>query len=427
VAKDLGGFETLADEEGRYSFAGLSAVEGRVEAAIHGASSGESPFSFPPGVREAEVDLRVDTGFAVEGLVRGAGGAPLAGIQVTAEGPGGKDAGGTAAAWAETGPDGRYALRGLEGKPFEVHVFDPGRRWTEARFPGVLPPRTGLDATLAPDPDAPGAYSFRALDPRGGPAGALRVIEFTAGSDSPSGSTTLGPGTVGPGPGGVYGPCRARAGRYRLLLRGAGGFGASGEFTVEHGAVADLGTLRLAPGATVRGRVLGPGGLPVPGVLLLAGDDLLPDGAAPGPDGRFAVLSLHPGSGVLRVLLPRCEVVEAPWTAGPGAEADLGDLRLRAAAGAIRGTVRAGSGAPVEGAVVRIAPDEAPAARVLGREALTGPDGRFEVLEVPAGRWRTSASPPRRMEEGSGFSAGRAGPVVPLPEGGSREIEIRLE
>ncbi len=422
VAKDLGGFEVLADEEGSYSFEGLSAVEGRVEATSHGISSGEVRFDFVPGVAESFVDLQVDAGLAVEGTVRGPGGEPLEGIWVAARRP--DD---SLSERTQTGPDGRYRLGGLKEGAVEVHVTDYEGQWLEATFGGVIPPRKGLDATLSRDPQADGHFTFRALDSEGATAGTLRLAVFEAGSERAVGSTTLGPGERKPEYPDLYGPHRIAAGTYRILLRGGDGFVLSEPFTVERGAATDLGTLRLGPGVVVRGRVLGPAGAAVEKAILVAGEDIGAESVKPDPEGRFSIPSLPSGKGILRVLLPRCEVLEAPWSAGPGETSDLGDLRLRPATGTIRGIVRTASGKPVEGARVGTSAASGFEFAHLESEARTGPDGRFEIREVPAGRWRASATLPGASGGRKGFAGGHSSPVFALGEGETREFDIRIE
>jgi hypothetical protein len=67
-----------------------------------------------------------------------------------------------------------------------------------------------------------------------------------------------------------------------------------------------------------------------------------------------------------------------------------GRMELPAGTAVIRGIVTSDAGAPVRRAQVRANAGGMPGARV----ALTGADGRFELRDLPAGRWMLSASKP---------------------------------
>jgi hypothetical protein len=416
VAKPLGGFEATADEDGRYRFQGLSPVEGTIEATYRGSSSGERPVHPPATGNETGIDLTIDVGGTLEGTVRGTDGSPLAGVNVSAV-PTGK----RGATFARTDGQGRYVLRGLEPVPHDVRASDPSGRWGEARIPGVTPSRSGVDAVLSPDPDAPGSYSFRAVDPAGKPAGVVLVVRFEVGEPEPMGS-----GPERHDDAGRYGPLRCQPGRYRVVLRGAAGHASSEEFEVKRGEDTDLGTIRLAPGVLVRGRVLDADGRPCPQARIFVGDGRLPEQGVPAADGGFSLPHLPPGPGVLHVLLPRCDPVEGRWSGESGATIDLGDLRLRPATAILRGTVRDGRKAPVPGAMVRVLQ---PSLRGMGEielEGRAGPDGRYEVRSVPAGTWRLAAAP-APSKEGSSFAGGRLGPAFTLAPGEQRETDLSVE
>jgi hypothetical protein len=420
VAGDLGGFEVRTDEDGGYRFEGLPPVPGRVEASLRSGGSASAEFAPAGGAAAAVVDLVVDAGLLLEGTVRAREGGPLAGIRVAARPPagGGSD-------FAESDAAGRWSMRVRDARPRLVRFVDPSGARSEARIEGVEAPRSGVDAVLAPDPEAPGRYSFR-VESGGAPvAGPLRVVEVDAETGAVVGTTTRAPG-----PGGVVGPVRARRGRYRVLVRGDGGAASSAEFAVEGGGHADGGTLRLEPGVEVRGRVAGPGDGAPAGALLLVLPGLLPEPGQPRADGSFEVRGLPPPGGTLRLLHPAAEDLEVRWRAGGGERIDLGELRLRPATGRLRGTVRSAKGDPVPGALV-VAARADPGAAGISRRVVAGPDGRFEIRGVPAGRWDLGAAAPREdgtaddrpdgvlVTSGSGYS-------VALPGGGEEEADLRI-
>jgi hypothetical protein len=412
LKKPIPGLEVRTDEEGRYRFVGVPAIPGEVQATWKGASSRAIPYQPMPEVR---VDLSVETGPGISGTVRSADGRPLAGMSVVANPDDGKGA-----TFGESGEDGAFDLRGLRPLPHRVRVHDPACRWREARFEGVIPPRAGLEATLLPDPDAPGTVAFRLLDAAGRPVPWARVIQYRAGEASAAGS-----GVDGPDDDGVFRSALIEQGRWRWVLRAGDEVVATEEFAVGPGVVSDLGTLRLAAGVEVRGRLLDESGRPLPEARVHAGDDPLPERGVPDAAGRFVLRGLPGPEGSVRVLLPRCEVLELPWRGGAGGRVDLGDVRLRPARGVLCGVVRSRSGSLPAGTKVRLVREGTIGRSPLDREMPPGSDGRFEFREVPAGPWRVGADSPDPDREG--FSSGKAGPRVELREGENREVEIEID
>lgn len=410
VVKDLGGFETRADESGRYAFESLPPVEGAVQATFHEASSEAVPFDLRAGAPDGDVDLRVDAGPSLEGVVRGADGSLLEGIVVTARVPGK-----SAARSATTGEGGRFVLRRLAPEAHDLEAVDPKALWLNTRPRRAVPPEGGIEIAMEPNPAPPAHAVFRVVDAAGAAVLEVRTLAFRNGEAAPTGYGTLTADASG-----LFRTGRLRAGRLRIDLRAPSGAGTTGEFPVEAGATADLGTIRLAGAASVRGRILDASGSPAAKARLFADEGGLPEGGAVAADGTFSVRGLPPGTGRLRIHLAGCSVLSAPWTAGPGETADLGDLRLREATGALRGTVRSRSGGSVAGARIRISPwdDFGPGSDV--RRIAAGADGRFEAAALAAGRWVVSP------EAGSFASSGKS-LRVDLAEGEQKEIVVEIE
>ena len=417
-----GGFETNADESGAYEFLRMPVVPFEIEATWN-RSLGRSR-SFEPGLNAAEqrVDVVIEQGAIVTGTVRDAAGRPLAGIWVIVRRPGGA----RYEARAETAADGGYALGGLDGGPFVVEASDPSNRRVAATAEGVSPPRTGLDFTLADDPAAPGTYGLRVVDAEGRPVPFLRVVELLPGRDEPVGTREDSPDADG-----VVRGAQIAAGRRRLRLRAPEGFAETPEFEIRAGAETDLGTVRLEPGAAVRGRLLDPDGSPAAGAKIYAGLERLPERGQPDASGRFALRGLAPAEGFLRVALAGCEVLVLPWQAAAGATADLPDARLRRAAGTVRGRARARSGAIPPDARATLSYEAAMGFAGIDREAPVGADGAFEFLAVPAGRWRLSVSVPDRptgWKQGDPVPyRGRVASPFELAEGATREMEVEID
>lgn len=218
---------------------------------------------------------------------------------------------------------------------------------------------------------------------------------------------------------------RAR-GRVPLRIRGV-------QIPELEGAV-DLGTLVLASGVVLEGRVVDTVGEPLAGISIWIGGEHRtarfgpweeePPDTRTDADGRFTSSEHAPGEQV-RVLatgegrLPR----RSPWF-----EVPLGEpleLVLPAAA-TVRGVVSGPDGEPVAGASVQLdsSPGEEAVEERLGillpRSTFCGDDGRFELLGVPAGASTLVA-------KGPGHLPARL-PLSEVPEGGLLEgIEVILE
>lgn len=174
---------------------------------------------------------------------------------------------------------------------------------------------------------------------------------------------------------------------------------------VEAGATAEGVRIVLSPGAVLEGTVRGPDGAGVAGVTVtVAAEDfggfryLAPGTARSDAEGRFRVTGLEPGS--VRV--------EGQHRRYPPAETQV-DLRP----GVNRADLVFEEGQEVAGWVVDAAGEAVPGARVTlapaeggsYREAVTGPEGAFDLAGVSPGRYHLTASAP-------GFAQG--GPEEPL-------------
>jgi len=195
----------------------------------------------------------------------------------------------------------------------------------------------------------------------------------------------------------------------------------------------DLGTLVLVPGSTVLGRVVDPEGRPLPGAeihALPAGDhrrraDDRPDrdpAATADADGAFAVADLTAGRRVdLRAHLPGYAAVWVEDVEPPAA-----DVRFELEPTArVAGTVVDEAGEPLAGAEVTVrsqpsVPGSGGRLKVgapVERSARSGPDGTFEVVDVPPGEAAVQAT-------ADGFVPGRP-EEVEVPAGGVVE-DLRL-
>jgi len=125
-----------------------------------------------------------------------------------------------------------------------------------------------------------------------------------------------------------------------------------------------------------------------------------------GSDGRFALPEPRRDGlrFVIRAGVPELPAIElANQPAMPGRTRDLGDLRLRRG-WTVSGTVSGPAGEPVAGALVVPVPEPDTAVYPVRRlqelpalppyQAVTGPDGRFELRQLPPGRMRLRAAGP---------------------------------
>jgi hypothetical protein len=182
-----------------------------------------------------------------------------------------------------------------------------------------------------------------------------------------------------------------------------------------------------APREAIGGRVLGPGRAPVEGALVTArflfGRDaegnLHPAAqAVSGPDGRFLLADLDPGTYLLRAAR-QGHAQGRPVRVQTGR--DDAELAL-AAGGRLEGSVRElGTGRPVASFTVLVARGAgSPRSFVLASRAFLDPEGRFELADLPVGRARVTVVAPAHAP---------SEPVeveIPEPPGGPGRADVVL-
>jgi hypothetical protein len=198
------------------------------------------------------------------------------------------------------------------------------------------------------------------------------------------------------------------AGRYDLFVRAPGRALWRGEPVALADTAAGTAPLVeveavLAPGAELRGLVLdGVTGLPVAGavvvsetdapvqILSLTGEEYAQHGvlarAVSGPDGGFELRDLTPGQHVLRVSAPG----HAPAWEHALADAAGAEVALELTpGGALEGRVTRPGGAPLEGGrVICSLTDFGASHPVMSyASAITDAEGRYELVDLPAGNW----------------------------------------
>jgi len=278
---------------------------------------------------------------AIDGLVAGSDGKPLAGVrvQLAARGDG---AAGLAPVEARTGFDGRFTFGGVE----------PGRAVVVAAQDGVALGTSRAVQVLAGPP-----ARLELVLPEAG------MLEGVVGGESPA-TVVVVPLHVGPGPGQVARAAVDRGGAYRLSLP-------AGQYRVHAApAAAARADLRVTPAFTavaagkatrldltalpaareegVTIRVLEPGGAPAAGAAVTvsrAGEEKVAFAAAAGEDGRLVIAREMGMAGQPVTLRARAGGRTGDFTGPLPAE---GELRLPLQpGGTVEGEVK--GGAPVAG------------------------------------------------------------------------------
>lgn len=341
-----------------------------------GLAPGHVEVVHPSGVAFTRVDVELHAPVALAGRVvdrKSGEGVPLATLWVEREsslGEGLPNLPVEERSGATSSPGGEFSVDGLSPGRYRLVVESPGHARTAIRQ--VVVPRA---SPLVVELGAAGVIEGTVRLADGSPAAGAEV-SFVGGPE------VL---TVRSGSGGGY-SAEVNPGSYRVLASLGGTAGTHPHaLPVAAGSTARA-DIRLGVAAVVAGRVTDGAGAPVDGALAL----LTPAGTAgetgralTGPDGMFEIGSLGGGEYDLDVVADgHSPESRRGLVVLPGQRFGI-DVLLDGV-GAVEGTVRDQSGAPVEGARVRGgrmwggAPGSVPA------EAVTGADGRYVLpgLEV---------------------------------------------
>lgn len=356
-------------------------------------------FSVAPGER-ADVEVRLEAGVAIEGVVVDDNGAPVANATVIA-GP-------AAAANADADALGRRALRMHRGSESTAQTGTDGAFRLERLSPGEY----ALSA--ATESAASGAF-VTVVAPASGirvPVVAIASVRFHVVGDGDIGG--IRSVRVSECPAGAP-PNRAWRDTYCVMRGGADDTGAGqwvsvysisqnaralmicGDdyapvvvaFTPVPGRTVDLGDIHVASGLSLKGRVVATDGSPVGGVQVSA---MLALGATrqcvAGNDGTFVLEHLARGPVVVRAAK---EGLMGVAVLDVGHDAPKAEVVVRTV-GVLEGVVRDGRGAAVARADVRVRYGFADADDEMGawQYLTTGGDGRFATPLI-AGRCLVSA------------------------------------
>lgn len=345
---------------------------------------------------------------AIDGLVLGSDGRPLAGVRVQLASRG-DGAVGLAPVEARTGFDGRFSFGGVEpGRAVVVAAQDGVALGTSRAVQVLAGPAARLELTL----------------PEAG------VLEGSVGGEAPA-AVVVVPLHLGPGPGQVARATVDRGGAYRLSLP-------AGQYRVHAApAAAARVDLRVTPAFTavaagrstrldltalparteegVTVRILEPGGAPSAGAAVTvsrAGDEKVAFAAAAGEDGALVLAREMGMAGQPVTLRARAGGRTGAFTGPLPAE---GELRLPLQpGGTVEGEVK--GGAPVRGFALTVEAAPAPGlGRAVERARFTG--DRFVVGDLPPGPVRLTA----RTDDGRAGSA-----EVTLAPGQAARLTVTL-
>jgi protocatechuate 3,4-dioxygenase beta subunit len=382
VLADLLGASAGAD--GRFTLEAVPTGDHALGAEARGQAAQRVEFGVSAAQKQVDLgDVRMETGLVIRGRVRTAGGDPVADAFVEGN-P--RRARVSRHVRVRTEADGMFALAGLEPMTHHVAAAAAGFGRAEADLePGGEP----VELVLEPGSGIVG----RVVDDRGNPIDSFRVVARNTVESRPW----------------AWESFDAVDGRFELKDVSPGSYVVSveaperapGTASVDVSAKgpADVGTVKLGPGTTLRGTVVDKGGTPVPDahVLLVRRTqnmvvfgrdvDVISDragafeakGVAPGP---VDVSASHPS---YARATPVSIVVDK---AQPPPEVRL----VMSQGGRIEGTLRRRDGSGIAGILLNVTMAGEPG---FNEDMVsTQADGSFAVEHVPAGRARLTAMAP---------------------------------
>jgi protocatechuate 3,4-dioxygenase beta subunit len=382
VLADLLGASAGAD--GRFTLEAVPTGDHALGAEARGQAAQRVEFGVSAAQKQVDLgDVRMETGLVIRGRVRTAGGDPVADAFVEGN-P--RRARVSRHVRVRTEADGMFALAGLEPMTHHVAAAAAGFGRAEADLePGGEP----VELVLEPGSGIVG----RVVDDRGNPIDSFRVVARNTVESRPW----------------AWESFDAVDGRFELKDVSPGSYVVSveaperapGTASVDVSAKgpADVGTVKLGPGTTLRGTVVDKGGAPVPGahVLLVRRTqhmvvfgrdvDVISDragafeakGVAPGP---VDVTATHPSYARATPVPVVVDKAQAPP-----------EVRLvMDQGGRIEGSLRRRDGSGIPGVLMNVTTTGEPG---LNEDLVaTEADGSFTIEHVPAGRARVTAMAP---------------------------------
>ncbi|MCI0585519.1 MAG: carboxypeptidase-like regulatory domain-containing protein [Planctomycetes bacterium] len=418
-----GGTAAQADSNGAFRLEGIPPGNLRITASRNGLSPvSREGLLVGEGKTSEGIELRFRKGSLVAGTVLDPSDRPVPGAEVRYEGAGGGEP-----VRGETDESGRFRLgprpsgetgtltawTGSLASPEVAATAGPGEH--AVRMTRRL--RVAGRVLAADDRPVPGAILNleRPRDlPRGGsPAPrANQPWQSVAGTSSTSDAS------------GAFSILLPSNGWFRVLARAEGFAPARSDWILaEEGAPSGEAILRVHPGRAIAGRVVGPGGSPVPRAEVSARGPAGSEGSTEQVEaegGRFEISGLRPGTYRLTAWAPGFEQARRDHLVPETGEVGPVEISLRPASG-IAGKVLAGGGGR-PGTLAVLARATSGSTKGL---AFAGADGRFEILPLPPGTYRVEARTlPLEKTSSSSWQAHATGLFPPKP--GARASEVTV-
>jgi protocatechuate 3,4-dioxygenase beta subunit len=376
-----------------------------------------------------DVEVPVDRGYVVSGLIKSDAGKPLGGVRVSASRdspPFGQ------AARTKSNPDGTYALEGMLPGNYRVSAWEEGYGSSGGTRARVVAADVGnIDLTL------PVAMTVSGLvvNSQGKPVEGARVQARIESRRSGGSMFTTGDGSMS-GPDGKFELKRITEGVNLQVTVQADqeGTASVGPMEIKAGEPTKVLTLVLKKGAAVSGTVRTDDGKPVPDVrvsvmsrssmpmIMNSGQDVT------GPDGRYRIENIPAGRVTIAASRTSRPDFDFSGTDRPHSKSfELGatedrtgvDLVVGAPGLAIKGTVQSTDGKPVSGAVLTASLErDGRAFRGGSRDlrAYSQMDGQFSLEDVNKATYTVWASHPDHPEaELTGVTPGGAPVKLQFP------------
>lgn len=361
----------FSDAEGRYRIGGLA--PGRLSLAARHGAFGESvrEIDLQPG--DNDLDFELAGGQTVSGQVVAPSGAPVAGARVSLQ----------ADSWAAGPPD---AMSEPDGS-FRFEGLPPGSYGLAARKEGEGRTRQPVAVTVA---EAPLEGVVLELAPTGAIHGRLLGLNVDELAQVQV-SAGWGAGVATVAYDGSYRLSDLPPGTWQVVAElPRTGRRAEGEVTLEPEADAEL-DLDFGDGLTLSGRLRKNGRAFAGATVALNGPSPVPATAEAGPDGRFELRGLAPGSYRLEVSDYRTGVLMARQVElrqDQDVVLDFTTANLEGVA------VDAESRQPLRYVELTLSSLEAGEGNVVDRRAVSSADGSFSFAEVAEGSWKLKADRP---------------------------------
>lgn len=370
------GEKARTDEEGRFVLSRVKPGSIQLHVSAFGYRGRDTQgIRIPEEGEAAPVEITLEPGTSLQGRVLDSRDLPVPHASVHARGSG-REGQAFFKGSASTDEEGRYELVDLEPGPYEIEafVFEQGRSARAAVE--IQPGRNQLDLRLPGGVEVAG----RVVDSQGAPVPAASLSLVPIQRDG----SAMGMGARGlSSADGSFVLADVPDGEYRLTASRQG-FAASvlPEVRVAGAPVSGL-ELRLAPGAVIRGRILGLAPEELRKAMIAAfseqvGSNLRGSVAA---DGSYRVPDVAPGDWHVIAQIPPESSIEGRVQVAEGEQEVVLDLELPT--GFILSGRVLSDGGPLPDARVIVAQDgQRP---YLG---VTGHDGTFRIERVPAGSYK---------------------------------------